>query len=50
MMEQMIECLLAKIDAMREKVVSHHEIMAEMRAWRKEMKAYPEKWRQIHRK
>jgi hypothetical protein len=39
-MEQMMEHLLAKIGAMQENVVSHHEkIMVEMRAWQKEMKA-----------
>jgi hypothetical protein len=34
MTEQMAECLLAKIEAMQEKMISHHrEIMAEMGAW-----------------
>jgi hypothetical protein len=43
--------LLSKIDAMREKMISHHEDMrTDMRTWRKEMKAdleateaYPER-------
>jgi hypothetical protein len=39
-MEQMMESLLAKIDVTRKKMVSQHEeIMADMRAWRKEIKA-----------
>jgi hypothetical protein len=57
-MEQMMEHLLAKLVAMQEVVVSHHEeMMAEIRAWQKEMKAdqetpetYQKRWRQIHRK
>jgi hypothetical protein len=39
MTEQMMEHLLAKIAAIQENVVSHHEkMMADVRAWRKEMK------------
>jgi hypothetical protein len=35
-----MERLLARIVVMQEKVVSHHqEIIAEIRAWQKEMKA-----------
>jgi hypothetical protein len=41
MTEKIMERLLAKIGAMQEKMVSHHEeIMEEMRVWWKEMKAY----------
>jgi hypothetical protein len=50
-MEQTMERLLGKIEAMQEKMISHHEeITAKIRVWRKNMKAdresteaYPEK-------
>jgi 2-iminoacetate synthase ThiH len=42
--EQIMEHLLAKIRALQEKMVSHQkEIMADMRAWQKEMEPYPDK-------